>query len=304
MSEAAATPYAEPGGNAAGEALRAAREAAGLSIDAVAQQLKLAPRQVRALEEGDHGALPGRTFVRGFARNYARLLELDADAIVAALPETLAASAHEGAIGVTTRGMGELPVTPPSRGTSWSRWLIPLLLIALIGAAAYYELTRSKRAPPQSDKPLAVRPVPMDPVGPPGLSGSPLPNPLAPSEPPPSAPGPAEATTPPATVAPSEAPIAPTLPITTAPTTVAAPAPEQATLVIAYRGPSWTEVRDANGQRLLVMVGAAGTSETVRGTPPFDLTIGNAAQTSVRWQGEPFDLAPHTRGNVARVRLP
>ena len=61
-------------------ALRAAREAAGLSLDEVAQQLKLAPRQVRALEEDDFGVLPGRTFVRGFVRNYARLLNLDADA--------------------------------------------------------------------------------------------------------------------------------------------------------------------------------------------------------------------------------
>jgi len=62
----------------AGAMLAAAREAAGLSIDAVAGQLKLAPRQVRAIEAGDFAALPGRTFVRGFARNYARLLGLDA----------------------------------------------------------------------------------------------------------------------------------------------------------------------------------------------------------------------------------
>jgi len=67
-----------------GAALRAAREAAGLSADAVAQQLKLHPRQVRAIEEDDYGRLPGRTFVRGFVRNYARLVNLDADAIVAA----------------------------------------------------------------------------------------------------------------------------------------------------------------------------------------------------------------------------
>jgi cytoskeleton protein RodZ len=39
----------------------------------VAQQLKLAPRQVRALEEENFGMLPGRTFTRGFMRNYARL---------------------------------------------------------------------------------------------------------------------------------------------------------------------------------------------------------------------------------------
>ena len=63
----------------AGALLRAAREGAGMTIDAVAQQLKLAPRQVRAIEEGDFSHLPGRTFVRGFIRNYARLVRLDVD---------------------------------------------------------------------------------------------------------------------------------------------------------------------------------------------------------------------------------
>ncbi len=57
-----------------------------MSLDAVAQQLKLAPRQVRALEDDDWQRLPGRTFVRGFSRNYARFVRLDPDAVLAALP--------------------------------------------------------------------------------------------------------------------------------------------------------------------------------------------------------------------------
>ena len=70
----------------AGATLRAAREMHGLSIDDVAQQLKLAPRQVQALEDDEYGKLPGRTFVRGFVRNYARFIGLDADDVVALLP--------------------------------------------------------------------------------------------------------------------------------------------------------------------------------------------------------------------------
>jgi cytoskeleton protein RodZ len=298
----------QPAVNAAGDALRAAREAAGLSIDAVAQQLKLAPRQVRALEDGDYAALPGRTFVRGFVRNYARLLDLDADAVVAALPDAMAAPAPEqSALGATTRGMGELPVTQPSRNASWSRWLIPLLLIALIGAAAYYELTRQNAVPVSVDKPLAVKPVPLDPIGPPGSPGTPLPTPVAPSDAPVTSTPRAEteaAAQPLATPAPTESVGTASLPITVAPAPPATPATPAATLVIAYRGAAWTEVRDANGQRLLVTTGVAGTSETVSGTPPFDLTLGNASHASVRWRGEAFDLAPHVKGNVARVRLP
>jgi cytoskeleton protein RodZ len=74
--------------------------------------------------------------------------------------------------------------------------------------------------------------------------------------------------------------------------------------VITYRGPAWTEVRDVNGQRLLLVTGASGSKETVSGTPPFELTLGNASNATISWRGAAFDLAPHVKGNVARVRLP
>src|SRR4029453_10576049 len=66
-------PATEPARPSAGTLLHLAREEAGLTLDAVAQQLKLAPRQVKAIEDDDFAGLPGRTFVRGFVRNYARL---------------------------------------------------------------------------------------------------------------------------------------------------------------------------------------------------------------------------------------
>ncbi|NDP42779.1 MAG: helix-turn-helix domain-containing protein, partial [Aromatoleum sp.] len=112
----------------AGAMLRQAREDAGLTIDAIAQQLKLAPRQVRALEEGDFAVLPGRTFVRGFIRNYARLLRIDVDAVVAALQSSTAAPTLEApTLQPTAPSIGELPVTENNR-PGWMRWAIPLTL--------------------------------------------------------------------------------------------------------------------------------------------------------------------------------
>ncbi|MDR0250177.1 MAG: helix-turn-helix domain-containing protein, partial [Burkholderiales bacterium] len=58
----------------AGFLLKEAREAAGFSIDEVSRLLKLAPRQIQALEQQNFTDLPPRAFVRGFIRNYARLL--------------------------------------------------------------------------------------------------------------------------------------------------------------------------------------------------------------------------------------
>ncbi len=96
----------------AGALLRVARESAGMSIDAVASHLKLAPRQVKALEDGDYSHLPGRTFVRGFVRNYARLVHLDAEQVLSALPGGTAAPALEApTLQPTAQTMGELPTT-------------------------------------------------------------------------------------------------------------------------------------------------------------------------------------------------
>jgi cytoskeleton protein RodZ len=299
-----------------GAQLRAAREAHGLSIDTVAQHLKLAPRQVRALEDGNYGELPGRTFIRGFARNYARLMHLDPDAIVAALPDAVAAPAlDKPAIGTSTRPMGELPVSQQARGVAWSRWAIPLAILALVGVAAVYEVTR-KDSPRVPDKAPAAKRAQVDPIGPLTGAGTPLPNPLASSDttatqaPASSPPRGAESTMPatgdPAALPGPAASPPPSLPITIAgaPTVASSPSSAPAKLVINYRGASWTEVRDANGQRLLLGTGAPGTSETVSGTPPFELTLGNAANASVNWRGAAFDLGPHVKGNVARARLP
>ncbi|MFN4149133.1 MAG: helix-turn-helix domain-containing protein, partial [Rhodocyclaceae bacterium] len=72
-----------------GALLRAAREAAHLSHDDVARALKFSPRQIAALEADDYAALPGATIVRGFVRNYARLLKLDAAPLLQRLDATL-----------------------------------------------------------------------------------------------------------------------------------------------------------------------------------------------------------------------
>ncbi len=61
-----------------GDRLRMAREERGLSLHQVAGILRLKATQVQALEDGDYNRLPGQTFVTGFLRSYANLLDLDA----------------------------------------------------------------------------------------------------------------------------------------------------------------------------------------------------------------------------------
>ena len=312
---------AAPDANAAGDALRAAREAAGWSVDAVAQQLKLAPRQVVALENGDYAELPGRTFVRGFARNYARLLQLDADAVVAALPDASAAPALERpTLGSRARPIGAFEERP-RRGIA--RVAIPVLLLALIGLGAWYELDRNGGLPWPFPGGASDKPTSADPVMPPALPGgtTPLPNPLTGADPRTSAADapslPPRDATPATQAADAGSAAAPSVPIggTSMPAVAATPVPapsassapgaagEQVTLVISYRAPSWTEVRDAAGQRLLVGTMSTGSTQTITGTPPFEVTLGNVAQTTVTWRGATVDTSAYHRQNVARLQL-
>lgn len=69
-----------------GMTLREARERLGMSVSDIAERTKFAPRQVEALEANDFAHLPQATFLRGFVRSYARVLQLDEAALVSALP--------------------------------------------------------------------------------------------------------------------------------------------------------------------------------------------------------------------------
>lgn len=57
--------------------LRAAREALGLTTGDIAARTRITIRHVEALDRGDLAALPGRPYVLGFVRNYARAVGLD-----------------------------------------------------------------------------------------------------------------------------------------------------------------------------------------------------------------------------------
>lgn len=69
-----------------GKVLREAREKLGMSVADVASRIKFAPRQIEALEAEEFDHLPEPAFLRGFVRSYARLLQLDAAPLIAALP--------------------------------------------------------------------------------------------------------------------------------------------------------------------------------------------------------------------------
>jgi cytoskeleton protein RodZ len=316
-----------PFATAPGAQLKAAREAAGMSLDQVAQQLKLAPRQVKALEDQDFAHLPGRTFTRGFVRNYARLLNLDAGGLLARLPDAAEAPALEApALQSTGAMIAELP-TAEMRGPSFGRWLIPLVLVGCVVAAAGYEWYRGGMVASELPPAPALKNEPAERVSPAPSSTTSvsLPNPLDPAakaepadaaaSPPPGAGAAAPAASAPATspATPMATPPAPATSTAAPPVAESAPPAAEvaravppvapAPLLLTYRGSSWTQIRDRTGQLLISRTFPAGSEQPVRGDAPFDIIIGNASSVTLLYHGTAVDLARFTNRNVARLRL-
>jgi len=295
---------AAPAAATAGMLLRDAREAAGISLDSVAQQLKLHLRQVKALEDDDFAQLPGRTFIRGFIRNYARLLRLDPAVVLAALPDAGAGQSPEGAsLGPSARPMGELPPDSPIR-RSWARWAIPLLMVVAVAVAAFYERMRPpedtvKRVAPEKVVPL---PAPAPVTAPADTTA--LPNPLAlPSDktdaPPGSPPERLNAGNAPATAMPQQ-----TTPQSAPPTgQQTPPVASEGTIALSFLGKSWVEVREGGGAIVLSTTGYAGGTQSASGRLPLDVVVGNASAVTVTFQGQPLDIAPFTSKNIAKFTV-
>ncbi len=83
MSEVETSIPANPDADDPGVSLREARRHKGISRSDLADFLRIDEAVIAALEDGHYEKLPARVYVRGYLRAYARLVNLDADAMVA-----------------------------------------------------------------------------------------------------------------------------------------------------------------------------------------------------------------------------
>ena len=85
-----------------GDILRREREKQNLTVKDVEQETSIRALYIEAIENGDYKSLPGDVYAKGFIRNYAGFLKLDADALLRqykeeAHPEAAAEEAQQAA---------------------------------------------------------------------------------------------------------------------------------------------------------------------------------------------------------------
>jgi len=114
-----------------GDRLRLAREAAGLSLADIATRTRITQRHLEAIEKSDFSGLPGRTYVTGFARAYARAVDLPEAEIGAAVRREL----EEDEYAARPAYEAYEPTDPARLPTARLTWT--LVIITALLASAY-----------------------------------------------------------------------------------------------------------------------------------------------------------------------
>ena len=328
-----------------GKLLQIAREEKNLRPEDVAYEIRLTPSQVLALEENDYTRMPEETYVRGYLRNYAKLVGVPENDILMAFAR-LTRKSEKKPQQVSPSGDNDI-----HKSGNGIRLLAIFIIVAVVALSAVWVLEpldklslsgeSEKTATPIAEESTVATAVP---VGASKISlDKPVENPqeettvlttittepmvetvstssMTATVPEPAAPV-QQQTGPDSTdqimtetqvlltapvqsggeVDTAETAIADTTTVTEPESTPQASG--EGTLIISYSKDSWTDIRDANGQKLLYRTVKKGEKIALAGKLPMSLFFGFAQGVKVTFNGEEIDVAGYTRGVFARFSV-
>jgi len=284
-----------------GGRLAVAREAKQLTHQDVSNTLRLSLKQVVDLENSDFATLPDPMVTRGFIRNYARLLDLDAEPLLAIyraqVPDRL-----PDAILVQSSMHFEMP----TKGNHlWFKYVIGSVVLMVLLLLWFAYMPRSQK--PAVEKLNATEHLVVE---------QPLPEIALPA---------AERLTvsdaevlnlPNANLASADTKSATPVAVLAEPKSVVkleVPAKVEARenlpsimskkVTVMCTESSWMQAKDKSGKVVFEKMLAAGSTETFEGEAPLSVWIGNAKGTRLTFLDKPVDLTASTKNNVARLTL-
>lgn len=310
-----------------GLTLREAREHLGMSMHDIAERIKFAPKQVEALEANDFAHLPEATFLRGFVRSYARVLQLDEAALIAALPVD---PAKQAATRVPAVNVAFPTVQSLQRINVF--WLVGALGIAIV--LGLFVLLH-EGAPKAKQAQVVMEPVVLPPiVNPVSAVVETESQPTKPEAEPVVEPGklaevpkmvkpaipavprhetaPVAAVTPPVPTKTSQTELRPAPQIEGASAPLAMVKPpipleilKRRPLHLIFNENSWAEIIDVNGMILLSRNNPAGTEKWIGGPrhEPYEISIAHPADVKLYYRGKEVDLSPYAGKGVAHFKL-
>jgi len=321
-----------------GRRLKALRESQGLDLGRVASLLHLSEDKLLLLEAEAYGELPGPVFVQGYIRNYARLLGVPVDPLITAFRTQSPEGTRQPELRISQVSHEVHSSHLPVRLMTWAI-VIGLVVLVFIWWRGYLQWPPKDSSPGVSQDQETMLEPPEGAGGPgfasmpsfldsltddessedgtlaipdvkpsdPGLSESGSEGEAATDDTSPQAGATPESMSPEPMVEEPEDAAAGVQPqtadevsTTTAPGQVPV---QEGRVVIQFNGKSWSRISDAGGSFKVQREIAAGTRLVLKGTPPYELVLGDASAIEIWVDGEAFDLSPHMRGKVARFTL-
>ena len=311
-----------------GARLKKARLEQNLEIAETAEKLHLSPGVVKALEADDFQSLPNATFVKGYLRSYARLLDISGEELVRTYESILRSNEPKPIEPVETQPERKLPLPLPVLGGA-GLFLVLLLVWVLwpsgggntpveepqVAAVAQPQALESESAASTS---LTIEPKvvvtsqssqPQSETQPNPLSNQASATPTQPTQPLWQEPQPT--TQPeigsridPAALAMHQVDNPPEPSGSSLQAGADNPAqPLDAGLItMAFSGDCWVEIRDASGELIYSDLKRMGESLRIKGTPPLEAKLGNGNVASLTYNGQPVSFRV-PRHNVVRVQL-
>jgi len=292
-----------------GETLRRERVRRNLDLNQVSEELKISTRFLQAMETGNFDRLPGGVFAKAFVRQYAQLLELDAEELASEVQHLLepqpafppsAEAPRTGAAPISLPRVPEWDSISDKR-SGWSGWpstitalgLVVVVMLICSAVYAYWQRPRhviSAQQPVPATAPAAVPQQPAPRQAAPQQAPSPA------AENPPAAP--ASTPTPaPIAAASQSAALAPATP----PVADAAQPRGAVHVELAFRGQVWVRAQ-ADGKVLFATTIEPNQSRTIDAESTVVLRLGNAGLVTITLNGKQLDpVGP--MGQVRTVQL-
>jgi cytoskeleton protein RodZ len=285
-----------------GEVLLSARNAKNLSLKDVSNNLRLSVSQIEALESNDFVVLPQPMITRGFIRNYARLLEVDAEPLL----ENYRARMPELPLGELRVQTAITQSTLNKKSQPWIKYVCSSLLI--LGSLTWFFYSAYKPTSVKqrtnivtnvASKNIVAEIAPLPEIALPAAerqsegvetmsADSVMENanvmPDAKEQ-----------------IAKEAAPAPKTNTMDTAKTNNTIVGGKNVSLSVSEE--TWVQASDKLGAVIYEKMLAANTQDDFDGQPPFNLLIGNAKATTLTFLGKPIDLANKTKNNVAHITL-
>jgi len=260
-----------------GARLRQAREAAGLTLETVGQQLRMPVQVVKSLEDEQWQRLGAPVFVRGQLRSYARLLKVDIGDVLE--------QAHIGPI--VPPQLVSHTHTPRARriAESLGRRVLYVGITAVLAVPVWFATRGHFDGTANTPNTASLDVIP---AAVPVAGGD---TPTAP------APATAESAKPSAPSAPYLASLTPV------PRPAAAPVAVGSGLTLQFNGDSWIDITAPDGTTVEKALLKSGETRSFAPGQVARMVLGNASAVEVQQGGTIVDLSPYQRANVARFTV-